>query len=200
MTDVSWRFTLSVRILLVKESVQFTELYVQHTFGHADLLRHFDNLDLDVDLNERFRERVDLDETWVDGASETTELGDETNISLLDRLVWVWAAETARNGTESTDGRAESVDHATIPASARSIFGVGLDDLRIRWLEILTAWRLDVDDGIVGTSDRWRRVAVRGPLDRVAVGLGKAHCGDGVCLFVCCDNLAIVVGMIVVDD
>jgi hypothetical protein len=85
-------------------------LGVHYTFGHADLLRHFNNLDLDVDLDKRFRERVDLDETRVDSASETTELGDETNVSLLDGLVRVRAAETARNGSESTDGRAEGVD------------------------------------------------------------------------------------------
>ena len=157
---------------------------LQLTLGHADLLRDFDDLDLDVDLHERLRKRVDLDETWVDGASETTELGDETNVTLFDWLVRVGAAETARNGTESTNGRAESVDHAAIPARARSIFGVGLDDLRIRWLKILAAWRLNMNDRVVDTSDRWRRVAVGCPLNRIAVGLGKAHCGDGVCLFV----------------
>jgi len=150
------------------------------TFGHADLLGNFHDLDLDVDLHERFGERVDLNETRVDGASETTELGDETNVTLLDVLVWVRAAETARNRTESTDGRAESVDHAAIPASARGIFSIGLDHLRVRWLQVLATRWLDLNDRVVRTSVRRGSVAVGRPLDRVAVGLGKAHCGDFV--------------------
>ena len=101
------------------------------TFGHANLLRHLHNLNLDIDLHERFGERVDLDETRVDGASETTELGDETNVALLDGLVRVRAADAARNRTEGTDGRTQSIDHAAVPAGARGIFGVGLDDLGV---------------------------------------------------------------------
>lgn len=168
------------------------------TFGHANLLRNFDNLDLDVDLNERFGERVDLDKTRVDSTSKTTELGDETNVTLLDRLVWVGAAEAARNRTKSTDGRAESVDHAAIPASAGSIFGIRLDHLRIRWLKVLATRWLDVDDGVAGTSDGGRVVAVSRPLYGVAVGLGEAHCGDGVWRDVCLLWLLIkAIGMVV---
>lgn len=125
------------------------------TFGHANLLRHFHDLNLDIDLHERFRERVDLDETRVDGASETTELGDETNVTLFDGLVRVRAADTARNRTKSTDGRAECVDHAAVPAGARGIFGISFDDLRIRWLKVLATRWLHVDDRVVGTSDGW---------------------------------------------
>ena len=125
------------------------------TFGHANLLRHFHDLDLDIDLHERFGERVDLDETRVDGASETTELGDETNVTLLDGLVRVRAADAARNRTEGTDGRTQSIDHAAVPASARSIFGISFDDLRVRWLKVFTTRRLHVDDRVVGTSDGW---------------------------------------------
>lgn len=123
------------------------------TFGHANLLRHLHNLNLDIDLYERFRERVDLDETRVDGASETTELGDETNVTLLDWLVWVGAADTARNRSESTDSRTESVDHAAVPAGARGILSISFDDLRIRWLKVFAARWLHIDDRIVGTSD-----------------------------------------------
>ena len=125
------------------------------TFGHANLLRHLHNLNLDIDLHERFGERVDLDETRVDGASETTELGDETNVTLLDGLVRVRAADAARNRTEGTDGRTQSIDHAAVPASARGIFGISFDDLRIAWLKILAARWLHVDDRVVGTSDGW---------------------------------------------
>ena len=132
-----------------------------HTLGHANLLRHLHNLNLDVDLHERFGERVDLDETWVDGASETTELGDQTDVALLDGLVGVRATDAARDRTESTDGRAQGVDHAAVPAGARGIFSVRLDDLRIAWLKVFATWWLDVDDGVVGASDGRRKVAVR---------------------------------------
>jgi len=109
-----------------------------------------DNLNLDINLGERFGERVDLDETRVDGARKATELGDETNITLVDGLVGVRAAETAGNSTESTNGRTESVDHAAIPAGARCILSVGLDDLGVRWLQVLATWRLNIDDGLAG--------------------------------------------------
>jgi hypothetical protein len=89
------------------------------------------NLDLDIDLSERLRQRVDLDETRVDGARKATELGDETNIALVDGLVGVRAAKTAGNGAESTNGRTQGVDHAAIPAGAGRILGVGLDDLGV---------------------------------------------------------------------
>jgi hypothetical protein len=111
------------------------------------------NLDLDIDLSKRLRQRVDLDKTRVDGARKATELGDKTNITLVDGFVGVRAAKTAGNGTESTNGRTKSVDHATIPASARCILGVGLNDLSVRWLEVLATWRLDIDDGLAGGSD-----------------------------------------------
>lgn len=123
------------------------------TFGHANLLRHLHNLNLDIDLHERFGERVDLDETRVDGASETTELGNETNVTLLDWFVWVGATDTAGNRSESTDGRTQGVDHAAVPAGAGGIFGISFDDLRIRRLKILATRWLHVDDGVVGTSD-----------------------------------------------
>ena len=157
------------------------------TFGHANLLRHLHNLNLDIDLYERFGERVDLDETRVDGASETTELGDETNVTLLDGLVWVRAANAARDRTESTDGGTQSVDHAAVPAGARGILSISFDDLRIRWLKVFATRWLHVDDGVVGTSGGCGKVAVRRSLDGVAatVGLGKAHCGDSVVLLGC---------------
>ena len=123
------------------------------TFGHANLLRHLHNLNLDIDLHERFGERVDLDETRVDGASETTELGNKTNVTLLDWFVWVGATDTAGNCTQSTNGRTQGVDHAAVPAGARGIFSIGFDDLRIGWLEVFATRWLHIDDRIVGTSD-----------------------------------------------
>ena len=166
------------------------------TFGHANLLRHFHDLNLDIDLHERFGQRVDLDETGVDSTSEATELGDQTDVALLDGLVWVRAADAARNRTESTDGRAQGVDHAAVPASARGILGVGFDDLRVRWLEVFAARWLHVDDGVVRASDGRGKVAVGRPLDGIAaVGLGKAHCGGCVCMVVCC-CCEVLIGMV----
>ena len=50
--------------------------------GHADLLGHLDDLNLDIDLDELLGEGVDLDETGVDGAVEATEFGDEADVAL----------------------------------------------------------------------------------------------------------------------
>lgn len=75
------------------------ELKSDIVLGHADLLWHLDNLDFDIDLDEALREWVDLDETWVDGAVEATEFGDEADVSLGDGLVWVGAADAAWDGT-----------------------------------------------------------------------------------------------------
>jgi hypothetical protein len=158
------------------------------------------NLDLDINLSKRLRKRVDLDKTRVDGTRKATELGDKTNVTLVDRLVGVRAAEAAGNGAESSNGRTESVDHTAIPAGARRILGVGLDDLGVRRLEVLAAWRLDVDDGLTGGSDGWRVFAVGGPLDRVAVGVREAAHGGDLVLFVCLLLLlTMVIGMDSVD-
>ena len=78
--------------------------------GHADLAGDLDDLDLDVDLDEAFGERVDLDETRVDGAVEAPEFGHETDVTLADGLVRVRAADAARDGTGETDEGAERVD------------------------------------------------------------------------------------------
>ena len=75
---------------------------------------HTNDLNLYVDLDELLRQRVDLHETWVDGAIEATELGDETNVSLADWLVWVGANDAAWDGTAATDERTEGVDYALV--------------------------------------------------------------------------------------
>lgn len=43
---------------------------------HANLSWNLDNLNLNIDLDEPFREGIDIDETWVNSAGESTELGD----------------------------------------------------------------------------------------------------------------------------
>ena len=78
--------------------------------GHADLSRHFDNLNLDIDLNKALRERVDVNETRVDGTCKLAELGDKTDITLRHRLVRVGADDTTRNSAAETDAGAERID------------------------------------------------------------------------------------------
>lgn len=78
--------------------------------GHADLLGHLDNLDLDVDLDDALRQRVDLDQAWVDGLVEAAELGDEADVALVDVLVGVGAADAAWDGAEGTNQGAQAVD------------------------------------------------------------------------------------------
>jgi hypothetical protein len=77
---------------------------------HADLTRHFDDLDLNIDLDEALGKRVDLDETGVDSTREAAELGDQTNVALRDRLVGVGADDAARNGTAEADRVTKRVD------------------------------------------------------------------------------------------
>ena len=86
------------------------ELQVDVIFGHADLLGHLDDLDLDVDLDEFFRERVDLDQTGVDGAIEATKLGDQADISLRHWFVGVGANNTAGNCAAETDHCTQRID------------------------------------------------------------------------------------------
>lgn len=71
--------------------------------GHANLLGHLCNLDLDVDLDEPFAEGVDLDQAGIDCLVETTELGDKTDLALVDVLVRVRADDAARNSTQSSN-------------------------------------------------------------------------------------------------
>jgi hypothetical protein len=71
-------------------------------------------LDLDIDLNQAFGKRIDLDQTRVYGAREFAKLGDQTDISLRYRFVWVRANDTAGNGTDETDAGAKAVDCAEV--------------------------------------------------------------------------------------
>lgn len=79
--------------------------------GHADLLGDLCDLDLDVHLEEVLAERVDLDQTRVDGLVELAKLGDETDVALLDALERVGADDAAGNSAHGTDDGTESVDY-----------------------------------------------------------------------------------------
>ena len=59
------------------------------------------NLDLNINLNEAFAERIDLDKAGIDSAVETAKFGDQANITLRNRFVGVRADNTAGDGTHS---------------------------------------------------------------------------------------------------
>jgi hypothetical protein len=61
------------------------------------------DLDLNIDLDKTFTERVDLDETGINSAIESTEFGDETDITLRDRFVGVRTDDAARDGAHSSN-------------------------------------------------------------------------------------------------
>jgi hypothetical protein len=121
--------------------------------GYARLLKNLDDLHLDVDGHEALRERVDLDEAGVDGASEATELGDEADGALLDGAVGVRVNDAAKDRVASAHDRAEDVNHGAVLAVADDVVLVGHEDLCVRRLQVLEAGRLDADDGDVGVVE-----------------------------------------------
>ncbi len=129
---------------------------------------HTSNLDLDIDLDKTFTEGVDLDETGIDGLVELAELGDKTDIALVDLLVGVGAEDTAGHGTDRADAGAEGIDHGTVPALG---VGVAVDDLGIALLQILRARALDRHGGLRTEDGRVGRGAVRVAL------VGRLSCG-----------------------
>lgn len=74
--------------------------------GRWDDGEHTNDLDLDVNLDESLGKRVDLDETGVDGAVESSELRDQANVSLRHRFVWIGAEDATRDGPAGADTRA----------------------------------------------------------------------------------------------
>jgi hypothetical protein len=68
------------------------------------------DLDFDVNLDETFAEGIDFDKTRVDCAIKPTELGDQTDVTLRYRLIWIRANDAARDGSHSTDAVSKSVD------------------------------------------------------------------------------------------
>lgn len=73
---------------------------------------HTNNLDLNIHLDKALAERINLDQARVDSAVESTKLSNQTNITLRDRLVWIRAANAARNGTHGSDTLTQCVDCA----------------------------------------------------------------------------------------
>jgi hypothetical protein len=61
------------------------------------------NLNLDIDLDETFAERIDSDQTRINSAVESTELRDQTDITLRNRFVGVRTDDAARNSTHCSN-------------------------------------------------------------------------------------------------
>lgn len=70
------------------------ELNSDVVLSHTDLLWDLADLNLDVDLNEFLRQRVNLDKTWVNGAVEAAEFSNQAHVSLGDGFVRVRTADT----------------------------------------------------------------------------------------------------------
>lgn len=81
--------------------------------ANSALRQHTNNLNLDIDLNELLRKRIDLDKTRVDSAVESSKLRDQADIALTDRAVRVGTADAAGHGTKASDDRAKSIDCRT---------------------------------------------------------------------------------------
>ncbi len=138
---------------------------------------HTHNLDLDIDLDETFAERVDLDEAGIDGAIESTELGDQAHVTLRHRLVRVRTADAAGEGAHGSNARSQSVDcarrpsvslapwggdrvmlltHASVPAMV-ALVALSHERLGIAGLQVLSSRRLHVDHGVVEAAGGVRR-------------------------------------------
>lgn len=65
--------------------------------------RHTDYLDLHIDLDELLAQGIDLDETGINRTVESAEFGHETDITLFDRLIGVWADAATRNGAQAAN-------------------------------------------------------------------------------------------------
>jgi hypothetical protein len=61
------------------------------------------DLDFDVNLDKTLAEGIDFDKTRVDCAIKPPKLGDQTDITLRYRLIWIRADNTARDGSHCTD-------------------------------------------------------------------------------------------------
>lgn len=93
--------------------------------GHANLARHFDDLNLDIHGLDLFADGVDLDEARVHGALEAasmsmdnsgeigshepSELGNQANFTLGDRLEWIRATDTAGNSSQESNAFTQSM-------------------------------------------------------------------------------------------
>ena len=134
------------------------------------------DLDLDIDLDQAFGQRVDLDKTRVHSPCESSELGDEADVTLLDGLVGVRADDAARDGAEGSHDGSERVHHSSVPAVVVLVGIVRLDDARIAGLQVLPPRGLDLDYRLVEATGAG---TVDGSFATVAHGCGSD--GMGCC-------------------
>ena len=161
MTEERKTVTLSLVITTCRGTSEHSSVKV--VFRGQEDCSHTNDLDPDIDGDKVLGERIDLDQTRIDCAIESSEFGHETNISLVDWLVRVRADDAARDSPKKTDGAPESVDcesisvsarevevlvarltHCAVPAVAISI--VCCERLSVLGLQVLTLGRLNVDD------------------------------------------------------
>jgi len=74
--------------------------------------QHTNNLNLDIDLDELLRQRIDLDETRIDSSIKSSKFRDQAHVALADRAVRVGAANATGNSTEASDDRTKRIDCA----------------------------------------------------------------------------------------
>lgn len=134
--------------------------------------KHTNNLNLHIDLNKTFAERINLDQTRINCTIEATKFGNKTNVTLRYGLIWIWADDTTRDSTASTNTWTESINcvrtiisfdrldcaivwrgpkltHASIPAVCAGII-ITLKNLGIGGLKIFSSWRLNADQRVLG--------------------------------------------------
>jgi hypothetical protein len=108
----------------------------------------FDDLDLDVDGEEVLAEWVDLDKTGVDRAFEASKSRYETDLTLVDGLEGVGAADTAGNGTAETDTFSQAVHQFRVPAVRIRVIIIVLDCCSIARLQVAQAGKLDIHEAV----------------------------------------------------
>lgn len=145
--------------------------------GHADLLWHLAQLNLDIDLNKFLRHGIDLDKAGIDGAIEAAEFCHEPDIALRDWLEGVRTAEAARDCAEETNQRAEPVHELAVNAIAGVVVS-NSEVLGVRGLEFAVADGLDGNKWCFGGGGGGGEVAVGGAEGRGRGGFdGVCHCG-----------------------
>lgn len=80
--------------------------------------------------------------------------GGATHVSLRHRLVRVGAADATRHRSHGAEAGPQGGNHGPVPTMRLRVLRIGLDDLRVRWLQVLATRRLDFDDGFVQAAGR----------------------------------------------
>lgn len=109
-------------------------------FGHADLARDLDDLDLNIDGSETLAQWVDLHEARVNCAFKAitlvsvffqtapgsmcmgykpSEFRHQTDFALVDRFVGVGAADTTRDSTQKSDAFSQTMNYRNCYSGVR---------------------------------------------------------------------------------